>query len=218
MKAALTGRGAGVRTLLHVVDGVGGLDVERNRLPREGLDEDLHPAAQAQDEMQRRLLLNVVIGKGAAVLELLSGKDQSLLIRGDALLVLDLLLHIVNCVRGLDVERDRLSGQSLNENLCKRRRVEIPRASRKRAPRPRAPPLARRGPSESLGEGLPGARAPGPDRGVAARPAERASRFRLSKQSVSTAFSRAKTPGAPTLSLGFVGRKPRVSSPAWYRV
>ena len=163
MKAALTGRGAGVRTLLHVVDGVAGLDVERNRLTREGFDEDLHSAAQAQDEVQRRLLLNVVIGKGAAVLELLASKDQALLIRRDALLVLDLLLHIVNRIAGLDVQGNGLSGQSLHENLCKRRRVEIPRAPLENARRDRVPPLSHVvGRRSRSAKAFPGLVPPGP--------------------------------------------------------
>ncbi|EMD62299.1 hypothetical protein COCSADRAFT_94378, partial [Bipolaris sorokiniana ND90Pr] len=41
------------------------------------------------------LLLDVVVGKGAAILELLSGEDQALLVRGNALLVLDLGLDII---------------------------------------------------------------------------------------------------------------------------
>ena len=34
--------------------------------------------------MQCRLLLNVVVGEGSAILELLAGKDEALLVRGDA--------------------------------------------------------------------------------------------------------------------------------------
>jgi hypothetical protein len=41
--------------------------------------------------VEGRLLLDVVVRKGAAVLELLAGEDETLLVRGDALLVLDLL-------------------------------------------------------------------------------------------------------------------------------
>jgi hypothetical protein len=36
------------------------------------------------------LLLNVVVGEGATVFELLAGEDESLLIRRNALLILDL--------------------------------------------------------------------------------------------------------------------------------
>ena len=47
---------------------------------------------------QSRFLLNVVVKERAAVLELLSGKDQTLLIQGNALLVLNLLLDILSFV------------------------------------------------------------------------------------------------------------------------
>ena len=42
--------------------------------------------------MERRLLLDVIVGQSAAVLELLAREDQALLVRRDALLVLDLRL------------------------------------------------------------------------------------------------------------------------------
>merc|ERR1719434_613297 len=76
--------------LLHVVDRVRRLDVKRDGLARESLDEDLHAAAEAEHEVERRLLLDVVVRESAAVLELLAREDEALLIRGDALLVLDL--------------------------------------------------------------------------------------------------------------------------------
>jgi hypothetical protein len=45
---------------------------------------------EPEHQVQGRLLLNVVVAEGPAVLELLAGKDEALLIRGDALLVLNL--------------------------------------------------------------------------------------------------------------------------------
>ena len=51
------------------------------------------------------------------ILELLAREDEALLVRRDALLVLDLRLHVVDRVRGLDLQRDRLTGESLYENL-----------------------------------------------------------------------------------------------------
>merc|ERR1711970_340543 len=102
---------------LDVLDRVGRLDLERHRLPRERLDEDLHPAAEAQNEVQRRLLLDVVVGERAAVLELLPSKDQALLVGRDALLVLDLRLDVLDRVRRLDLERHRLPRQGLDEDL-----------------------------------------------------------------------------------------------------
>ena len=48
--------------------------------------------------MESRLLLDVVVAKGATVLELLASKDEALLIRRNAFLVLDLALDVVNGV------------------------------------------------------------------------------------------------------------------------
>ena len=67
--------------------------------------------------MQRRLLLDVVVGQRATVLQLLPGEDQSLLVGRDALLVLDLGLDVLDRVRRLDLQRDRLARQGLDEDL-----------------------------------------------------------------------------------------------------
>lgn len=47
----------------------------------------LTTTTQAEHEVQGRLLLDVVVRKGAAVLELLTSEDQALLVGGDTLLV-----------------------------------------------------------------------------------------------------------------------------------
>jgi hypothetical protein len=54
-------------------------------------------------------LLDVVVAQGTAVFELLSGKDETLLIRGDSLLVLNLGFDVVDGVRWLNIERDGLA-------------------------------------------------------------------------------------------------------------
>jgi hypothetical protein len=74
-------------------------------------------SAKAQNKVQCRLLLNVVVCKRATILQLLAGKDQTLLVRRDALLVLDLRLHVVNGIRRLDLEGDRLAGKRLDKYL-----------------------------------------------------------------------------------------------------
>jgi len=48
----------------------------------------LTTTTKAEDEMEGALLLDVVVRKGTTVLELLSSEDQTLLIRGNSLLVL----------------------------------------------------------------------------------------------------------------------------------
>ena len=58
-------------------------------LAGEGLDEDLHSNAKTEDLVECALLLDVVIGEGAAVFKLLAGQDKPLLVRGDSFLVLD---------------------------------------------------------------------------------------------------------------------------------
>lgn len=50
----------------------------------------LDTAPKSKDKVQRRFLLNVVITQSAPVFELLSGKDKTLLVGRDALLVLNL--------------------------------------------------------------------------------------------------------------------------------
>jgi hypothetical protein len=76
--------------------------------------------------MEGRLLLDVVVGESAAILELLAGEDETLLVRGNTLLVCRLLdtdappqsephtlnlgLHIVDGVRRLHLKGDRLAG------------------------------------------------------------------------------------------------------------
>jgi len=102
---------------LHVRDRVRGLNIKGDGLARQRLDEDLHTAAQAQDQVEGGLLLDVVVGKGAAVLQLLAGEDEPLLVRRDALLVLDFRLHVLDGVAGLHVERDGLARQRLDEDL-----------------------------------------------------------------------------------------------------
>ena len=61
--------------------------------------------------MESGALLDVVIRKGAAILQLLARKDQALLIRWDPLLILDLGLHIVDGVRGLQLNEEFVLSQ-----------------------------------------------------------------------------------------------------------
>ena len=102
---------------LDIVNSIGGLDFKRNRLPGESLDEDLHATAETKDEMERRLLLDVIVGESPPVFELLPGENEPLLVRGDAFLVLNLRLDVVDSVGGFNFECDCLARQGLNEDL-----------------------------------------------------------------------------------------------------
>jgi hypothetical protein len=67
--------------------------------------------------VQSRFLLNVIVGESATILELLASENQALLVRRDALLILNLRLDIVNSVAGLDLQGDGLARESLDEDL-----------------------------------------------------------------------------------------------------
>ena len=70
--------------------------------------------------MQGRLLLDVVVAEGAAILQLLTRKDEALLIRGDSLLVLDLCLDIVDGVGWLHIKGNCLPREGFYKDLSRR--------------------------------------------------------------------------------------------------
>ena len=61
--------------------------------------------------MDSRFLQNCVVTKFSPVLELLPGKDEPLLVRGDTLLVLDLGLDVFDGVGVFHLESQYLTGQ-----------------------------------------------------------------------------------------------------------
>ena len=69
---------------LDIVNGVRTLHLQRDGLASEGLHKDLHATAQPQHQVESGLLLDVVVGQGAPIFQLLAGKDQPLLVGGDA--------------------------------------------------------------------------------------------------------------------------------------
>merc|ERR1719274_164688 len=73
--------------------------------------------AEAQHQVQRGLLLDVIVRQRPPILELLAREDKALLVGRDPLLVLDLRLDVVDGVRRLDVQRDGLARQRLDEDL-----------------------------------------------------------------------------------------------------
>lgn len=75
---------------LHVVDCVGALDFQCDGLSSEGLDEDLHTTTETKDKVKSGFFLDVVVRQSAAILELLAGENETLLVRGNSFLVLDL--------------------------------------------------------------------------------------------------------------------------------
>merc|ERR1712178_300801 len=102
---------------LDIFDGVGSLHIKSNGLASQSLDEDLHTATKTQNQVQSRLLLDVVIRQSTAVLQLLASKNQALLIWRNAFLVLNFRLDIFDGVRSLHIKSNGLASQSLDEDL-----------------------------------------------------------------------------------------------------
>merc|ERR1719493_518181 len=67
--------------------------------------------------MEGGLLLNVVVGEGSSVFQLLSSENQSLLLWRNAFLILNLRLNILDGVIWFDVQSDRFSREGLDEDL-----------------------------------------------------------------------------------------------------
>mmetsp|Transcript_3429 Transcript_3429/g.8266 ORF Transcript_3429/g.8266 Transcript_3429/m.8266 type:complete len:234 (-) Transcript_3429:362-1063(-) len=74
-------------------------------------------ATQPEHKVERRLFLDVVVGESAAILQLLPGKDEALLVGRDALFILNLCFDVVDRIRRLHLKGDSLSRQSLHKNL-----------------------------------------------------------------------------------------------------
>merc|ERR1712156_845736 len=102
---------------LDILNGVRRLHLQGDGLPGERLNEDLHTSSQPENQVKGGLLLDVVVRKSSSIFQLLSSKDQPLLVWGDALLVLDLGLDILNGVRRLHLQGDSLPSQRLDKDL-----------------------------------------------------------------------------------------------------
>merc|ERR1719153_2210946 len=101
----------------NILDGIRRLNLQGNGLACQRLDKDLHPSPQPEHEVQGGLLLNVIVGEGPAIFQLLPCEDEPLLVRGGSFLVLDFCFHVLDGVRGLHLQSDSLPGQRLHEDL-----------------------------------------------------------------------------------------------------
>ena len=59
---------------------------------------NLHASTETENQVQGRLLLDVVVTQGSAVFELFAGEDKALLVWWDAFLVLNLALDVIDGV------------------------------------------------------------------------------------------------------------------------
>ena len=74
-------------------------------------------SSQSEHQMESAFLLDVVVREGSSIFQLLSSEDESLLIRRDSFLILNLGLHVFNGVTAFNIKSDGLPGQGLHEYL-----------------------------------------------------------------------------------------------------
>ena len=73
---------------LDIFNGIRCFNFQGDCFSSQSLDEDLHTTTETKNQMKSWFLLNVIIGQCSTIFKLLSGKDQTLLVRWDSLLVL----------------------------------------------------------------------------------------------------------------------------------
>ena len=72
-----------------VLDGFGGLDLDRGDPAAHRLRKHPHSSTKSEHQVKSALLLDVIVGETAAILELFSSENETLLIWGNSLLVLE---------------------------------------------------------------------------------------------------------------------------------
>ena len=98
---------------LHVVDRVRGLKLEHDDFAGKGLHKNLHATVEMKDKTKGGLFVDVIIkGCVVVVLELFASEDETLLVGGNSLFILDLGSHVIDGVRRFDLKSDRFAGKS----------------------------------------------------------------------------------------------------------
>ena len=67
--------------------------------------------------MKSGFFLDIVVGEGTAIFKLFAGEDETLLIRWNSFLILDLSFDVVDCVRWFNIKGDCFTRKGLYKNL-----------------------------------------------------------------------------------------------------
>jgi len=89
------------------------LDFQGDGFPCQGLHEDLHSTAKTQDQVESRLLLDVVVAESAAVLQLLSSEDHSLLMSTG-----DLIWTFLHLILFMEETSDYIKSVGLEQGIA----------------------------------------------------------------------------------------------------
>merc|ERR1719466_742671 len=101
----------------HIFNGIRWFYLQSNGLAGEGLYKDLHATSETKNKMKGALFLDVVVRKCSSILQLLTSKDEPLLVWGNSFFVLDLCLHIFNGIRWFHLQSNSFSGEGLDKDL-----------------------------------------------------------------------------------------------------
>lgn len=101
----------------NFVYGVREFDFEDDGFASQHLDEDLHTTTEMEDQVKGGLILDDVLGEGVTILELSASKCEAILVQGDTFLHLNIGLDVINDIRRLNLESDRLAGGGLYKDL-----------------------------------------------------------------------------------------------------
>lgn len=118
-KSLLIGRDAflGQDLFLDGSDAVSVLCLDGDGLSCEGPNEDLESTTKSKHQVDGVFLLDVVVSKSPFLLELLSCKNEPLLVGRDTFLILDHLLEVSNSLACLNLASHGPSGECLYKDL-----------------------------------------------------------------------------------------------------
>merc|ERR1711957_847227 len=102
---------------LDIINGIRWFNIQSDGLSSECLHKDLHSSTKTEDQMKSGFLLDVIVAQGTSVFQLLSSKDETLLIRRNSFLILNLGLDIINGIRWLNIQSDGLSSKCFDKDL-----------------------------------------------------------------------------------------------------
>jgi len=77
----------------------------------------VHSSSQTKDQVQSRLLLDVVVGKSTSILQLFSGENKTLLIRRDSFLILNFSFDVFDSVGGFYIKSDGFPSEGFDKDL-----------------------------------------------------------------------------------------------------
>jgi len=89
-----------------ILNGIRGFDLKGDGLASQCLHENLHTTTEAENQMQSGFFLNVVVRECTTIFKLLASKDQTLLVWGNALFILNFGLDIFNSIGRLNFQGD----------------------------------------------------------------------------------------------------------------